>query len=145
MPCCSASSCVPPNGLPAAWSSYVTRIERSSPVTTPTITPDSRLNMTAWSWIWLFASCAAKRIAGSLELVRDQDREEQPCHHSDDHTGQPVEHDRLELDLAVRELCGAIDDDDDREKDPEETVDARVGGPVSRRLLQDKTGLQTHV
>src|SRR5712692_6258265 len=39
--------------------------------------------------------CAPERIAGSLELVRDQDGEEQPGEHSDDHAGHPVEHDRL--------------------------------------------------
>src|SRR6266852_1881725 len=89
--------------------------------------------------------CAPERIAGSLELVRDQDGEEQPGEHSDDHAGHPVEHDRLELDLAVRKLRRTIDDDDDREKDPEETVDARVGGPVARRLLQDSARLQAHV
>src|SRR5258708_19073377 len=89
--------------------------------------------------------CAPERIAGSLELVRDQDGEEQPGQHSDDHAGRPVEHDGLELDLAVRKLRRAIDHDDDREKDPEETVDARVGGPVGRRLLQDVARLEAPV
>src|SRR5260370_33124865 len=81
--------------------------------------------------------CAPERIAGSLELVRDQDGEEQPGQPSDDHAGRPDEHDGLELVPAVRKLRRAIDHAEARAKDPEEPVEARAGGPVGGRLLQD--------
>src|SRR5713226_7765086 len=84
---------------------------------------------------------AAERIACRLQLIRHKDRKHEPGEHPDNHAGHTVEDNRFDLDLAVRELRGAVDHDEDRENDPEETVDARIRCRHVRRLLQDAARL----